>query len=162
MGKRSWPLAAIALLSALDCAAQVRDTEMKAAYIFNFALFTNWPDGAARGALTVCAEPDSALWPSLHALDGKPVNGRPWSVVDPTRMRGGRCDILVLTRAPERPVEGPTLVVRDGAGAGDGAGAAITLVEDDEHVRFDVDTQVAARLGLHFSSRLLRLARNVQ
>lgn len=158
MGKRSWPLAAIALLSALDCAAQVRDTEMKAAYIFNFALFTSWPDSTARGALTVCAAPDSALWPSLHALDGKPVNGRPWLVVDPARTRSARCDILVLTRAPERPVDGPTLVVRDGAGGG----AAITLVEDDEHVRFDVDTREAARLGLHFSSRLLRLARNVQ
>jgi len=44
---------------------------------------------------------------------------------------------------------------------GDGHGAAITLIEDDEHIRFDIDTQEAARCGLRFSSRLLRLARNV-
>jgi hypothetical protein len=49
------------------------------------------------------------------------------------------------------------LVVRDGAGSK----AAITLVEDDEHIRFDIDTQEAARNGLRFSSHLLRLARNV-
>jgi hypothetical protein len=50
------------------------------------------------------------------------------------------------------------LVVRDGLGRG---GAAITLVEGDEQVRFDVDTTEAARNGLRFSSKLLRLARNV-
>lgn len=159
MRARSWIIAAMTLLSSLDCAAQVRDTELKAAYIFNFAMFTNWPEGAAKGALTVCAGSDSPLWASLHALDGKPVNGRPWLLVDPARMRSGHCDILVLAHPPEHPVEGPTLVVREGAGHG---AAAITLVDDDEHVRFDVDTKEAARLGLRFSSRLLRLARNVQ
>jgi hypothetical protein len=50
------------------------------------------------------------------------------------------------------------LVVRDGAGAG---GGAITLVQGDEQIRFDVDTEAATRNGLRFSSKLLRLARNV-
>jgi hypothetical protein len=65
----------------------------------------------------------------------------------------------VLARTAERPALPATgvLVVRDGAGSK----AAITLVEDDEHIRFDIDTQEAAKSGLRFSSHLLRLARNV-
>jgi YfiR/HmsC-like len=38
----------------------------------------------------------------------------------------------------------------------------VALVEEDQHLRFDIDTKEGARAGLRFSSRLLRLARNVR
>jgi hypothetical protein len=146
-------------LAAGMCSAQVDGTDLKSAYIFNFALFTTWPDANAKAPLVVCASPDNPLWPGLHALSGKPVNGRPWTVTELAHPRAPHCDIAVLARAAERPAALTTgvLVVRDGAGSK----AAITLVEDDEHIRFDIDTQEAARCGLRFSSHLLRLARNV-
>lgn len=162
-------LTVLALLSGLGlagsvCRAQVDGVDMKAAYIFNFAMFTTWPDGGARGPLVVCAHPDGPLWPSLQALNGRPVNGRPWSVTDLSHPKAAHCDIVVLAhtaRQPAPPAAG-VLVVRDGVARDrDMRGAAITLVEDDEHIRFDIDTQEAARCGLRFSSRLLRLARNV-
>ena len=182
-------LTLLALLSGLGlagsaCRAQVDGMDMKAAYIFNFAMFTTWPDGGARGPLVVCAQPDGPLWPSLQALNGRPVNGRPWSVTDLSHPKAAHCDIVVLARTAQQPALPATgvLVVRDGVvrdrdmrvgdmrvsdmrvgdmRVGDGHGAAITLIEDDEHIRFDIDTQEAARCGLRFSSRLLRLARNV-
>ena len=164
----------LALLSGLGlaasvCRGQVDGVDMKAVYIFNFALFTTWPDGGARGPLVVCAHPDGPLWPSLQALKGRLVNGRPWSVTDLSHPKAAHCDIVVLARTAQQPAApaAGVLVVRDGSGrerdmrVRDGRGAAITLVEDDEHIRFDIDTQEAARCGLRFSSRLLRLARNV-
>ena len=162
-------LTLLALLSGLGlagsaCRAQVDGMDMKAAYIFNFAMFTTWPDGGARGPLVVCAHPDDPLWPSLQALNGRPVNGRPWSVTDLSHAKAAHCDIVVLARTAQQPVlpAAGVLVVRDGVvRVRDMRGAAITLVEDDEHIRFDIDTQEAARCGLRFSSRLLRLARNV-
>ena len=172
-------LTVLALLSGLGlagsvCRAQVDGVDMKAAYIFNFAMFTTWPDGGARGPLAVCAQPDGTLWRSLQALNGKPVNGRPWSVTDLSHPKAAHCDIVVLARTAQQsaPPAAGVLVVRDGVVRErdmrvrdrrdrDGRGAAITLVEDDEHIRFDIDTQEAARCGLRFSSRLLRLARNV-
>ena len=172
-------LTVLTLLSGLGlagsvCRAQVDGVDMKAAYIFNFAMFTTWPDGGARGPLVVCAQPDGPLWPSLQALNGRPVNGRPWSVTDLSHPKAAHCDIVVLARTAQQPALPATgvLVVRDGVvrdrdmrvgdmRVGDGHGAAITLIEDDEHIRFDIDTQEAARCGLRFSSRLLRLARNV-
>ena len=146
------------------CRAQVDGVDMKAAYIFNFAMFTTWPDGGARGPLVVCAQPDGPLWPSLQALNGRPVNGRPWSVTDLSHPKAAHCDIVVLARTAQQPAlpAAGVLVVRDGVVHDrEGRGAAITLVEDDEHIRFDIDTHEAARCGLRFSSRLLRLARNV-
>lgn len=158
-------LAALGLAFTSPAMAQVRDVELKAAYIFNFAMFTTWPDAgantpAAHGVLLVCAGADSALWPNLQGLNGRLVDGRAWTVVDLAAAKGQHCDIVVLARTAERPnpQAAGVLVVRDGPGHG----AAITLVDDDEHVRFDVDTQEAAKSGLRFSSRLLRLARNVR
>jgi hypothetical protein len=151
-------------LAANSCRAQVDGADMKAAYIFNFAMFTTWPDGGARGPLVVCAHPAGPLWPSLQALNGRPVNGRPWSVTDLSHPKTAHCDIVVLARTAQQPaLPAPgMLVVRDGVVRDrDMRGASITLVEDDEHIRFDIDTQEAARCGLRFSSRLLRLARNV-
>jgi hypothetical protein len=159
-------LAALALLAAAACrlgAAQVPEADLKAAYIYNFAMFTTWPPDAAlqKAPFVVCASAEGALWPSLQTLNGRPVNGRPWTTTELSRPKGGRCDIVVLAPGVERPASLPhgTLVVRNGAGHGP---ISITLVNDEEHVRFDVDTQEAARNGLRFSSRLLRLARNVQ
>ena len=158
---RSAFLAASALLACALAQAQVRDVELKAAYIYNFVQFTVWPEGArARDPFVVCASPDSALWSSLQAYNGKAVNGRVWATADAaTRLKQGGCDVLVLARAGERPAAAPgMLIVRDGSGRGT---AAITLVDGDEHIRFDVDTEEANRSGLRFSSKLLRLARNV-
>ena len=150
--------------------AQVRDVDMKAAYIYNFAQFTTWPENRPRppGApLSVCADRASVLWPALLAYNGKPVSGRAWQLLDADARPGAAgCDILVLGRAagavPAPAVPG-LLVVRDGAaGAGTTAAAVtITLIDDDEQLRFDVDTREAARSGLRVSSKLLRLARNV-
>jgi hypothetical protein len=157
-------LSALAIVSGLAlaagvCRAQVEGADLKAAYIFNFAMFTTWPDGNAKAPLVVCASPDNPLWPGLHALNGKPVNGRTWTVTELAHPKVPHCDIAVLARTAQPPTLPATgvLVVRDGAGGK----AAITLVEDDEHIRFDIDTQEAARNGLRFSSHLLRLARNV-
>ncbi|MFK3740851.1 YfiR family protein [Massilia sp. TN1-12] len=144
--------------------AQSQDEQLKAAYIANIALFTIWPLPAApSGALAVCASPAHGLWDSLRQLDGRSVNGRRWATVDAKGAKA--CDIAVMSgaQAPRNPPADPgaTLFVVDGAVPGGYAGA-VALVEESQHVRFDVDTHEAARAGIRFSSRLLRLARNVR
>lgn len=153
-------LAGAALLEPASALAQVRDVEMKAAYIYNFAQFTTWTEQRARQPFRVCADAGSAIWPSLEAYNGKPVNGRGWSTVD-AAVPSDRapCDLLILARSAGSANAAPgMLVVRDGAGRGP---AMITLVDDDERLRFDVDTREAEKSGLRFSSKLLRLARTV-
>lgn len=171
---RAWQLAGRMALwcamlppSASQAQVPVQGGALKAAYIYNIALFTTWPAGvpavAGERPFAVCARPTHTLWDSLRKLEGKPVNGRPWTLLD-SAASPRSCDITVLTgdsapsRAPELPAG--TLFVVDGAAAGRYAGA-VTLVDEDDHVRFDIDTREAARQGLKFSSRLLRLARNV-
>lgn len=150
-----------ALLAILPCRAEVRDVELKAAYIYNFAQFTAWPGERASAPLAVCAEHAGALWQALQAYNGRLAGGRPWQLVDAAgRPRGLGCDVLVLGRAAEMQAGTGVLVIRDGTAPG-ASPCAITLVDDDEQLRFDVDTRQTARAGLRMSSKLLRLARNV-
>lgn len=156
----------VSVLGASMAAAQVHDAALKAAYIYNFAMFSTWPDAAPKNLFYVCANPGGPLWASLQAINGKSVKGRSWTTAGLADQKIPRCDVIVLSPSDERPAvpKGgkpgvPVLVVRDGVGRNT---AAVTLVDDDEHIRFDVDTEEAGRDGIHFSSRLLRLARNVK
>ncbi|AVR96445.1 YfiR family protein [Pseudoduganella armeniaca] len=151
-----------ALLYAAPSGAQDDDSRLKAAFIFNIAQFTTWPPAGAARPLAICASPAHSLWTGLRELDGKALAGRALAVVDSA---GGRpCDIVVYSAAAA-PAVAPaaiagTLTIVDGARSGRYQGA-VTLVEEDPHLRFDIDTREAARAGLKFSSRLLQLARNV-
>lgn len=150
-----------ALLYACVCTAQNDDSRLKAAFIFNIAQFTTWPQPAAH-TLVVCASPAHSVWTGLRELDGKSAGGRTFNIVDSAA--GKPCDVIVYSAAttpsvPPASVAG-TLTIVDGARTGH-YGGAVTLIEEDPHLRFDIDTREAARAGLKFSSRLLQLARNV-
>ena len=117
-----------ALLAALPCMAQVRDVELKAAYIYNFAQFISWPPGRERMPLSVCADRASVLWLALEPYNGRAVGARAWRMRDNATRDRDTCDILVLSRTAGGE-EGPgVLVVRDGPGA---TRAAITLIDND-------------------------------
>ncbi|QEI07139.1 YfiR family protein [Pigmentiphaga aceris] len=152
------------LVSSVLCFAQVQDVALKAAYIYNFALFTTWPEDVASTAhFDVCATPETPMWDSLEKLNGKKVEGRPWTLVDLAAAGPGQCRIVVLSgegslAGTEAGVS--ALVIDDGSVQGPSS-AAIKLVNEQEHIRFDVDTRKASFSGLTFSSKLLRLARNV-
>lgn len=147
-----------ALLATLPCMAQVRDVELKAAYIYNFAQFVSWPQGRERMPLSVCADRASVLSLALESYNGRAVGARVWRMRDIGTRNRDICDILVLSRTANGEERPGVLVVRDGPGA---TPAAVTLIDDDEQLRFDVDTKALAGAGLRASSKLLHLARNV-
>lgn len=153
-----------ALLYGAGSGAQDDDSRLKAAFVYNIAQFTTWPPALAAPTrpLAVCASPAHSLWTGLRELEGKALAGRAWTVVDSAS--GRPCDIVIYSAA-QAPAVAPaaiagTLTIVDGVRAGHYQGA-VTLVEEDPHLRFDIDTREAARAGLKLSSRLLQLARNV-
>lgn len=139
--------------------AQSDDAALKAAYVYNIAQFTTWPGAEAARPLNVCLSSAHALWDSLRKLQGKPVGERKLSVVEPGPAT--QCDVMVLRAGAQRPAAaGGILSIVDEPK--NGYAGAVALVEEDQHLRFDIDTAEAARAGLRFSSRLLKLARNVR
>lgn len=151
--------------------AQLLDeVELKAAFVFNFVQFTNWPlavlaDGAPA---TVCVRHDSPLAQKLAEAGGRKAPGR--SLVLKGLPADGRgCHVVVvdrddaawLTGAMRFLVQSPVLVVADD---NDGVvpGSDIRLALAGRKVVFDVDGVSVRRAGLAVSSRVLQLARNVR
>lgn len=153
-----------------QAASPVEEQDLKAAYIFNFIQFVEWPDSAqsAEGDWPVCVSPFSPLKRALTALDGKPLRkGRVIRVrlLEPGEMRQCRVLILHSTDADPAlralralPAPHGTLVVAD-EGAADQPEIMITLGREAQRIVFGVNTDAANRAGLTVSSRLLRLAK---
>ena len=152
-------------------AAPVAEYQLKAAYIFNFAVFAEWPaDALAAGdPLQLCAYAGNTLFDALQALADKTVNGHRLAVralaSDSTR----GCHLLVLDRQDRErwPLLHRSLTFASVLTVADdrqiaAAGAMLSLFMEDNRVVFDADLGAVRSARLLLSSKLLRLARSVQ
>ena len=162
-----------------DCRADTppRSPEylIKAAYLYNFAMFVEWPAGTFRSAGRADRDRHRRCRPvrrarSTRLVEDKRINKRRivierlQSAQDPSH-----CHILFVS-APEGGRAGelaqqlrsvPVLVVDDGV-SGRRRGAAVDFVVDDNKVRFSINLDAAKRHRLTISSKMLGLARSVR
>lgn len=169
-----WVLAACAFAggsaSASHASYAVPENDLKAAFVFNFAVFTEWPREALadNAPLHVCAHADSPMLSSLAHLEDKLVRGHR------VKVRAARsplksCHILYLDRADrarwpdirQELVGAAVLTVADDSEIG-GDGAVIGIGLEQRRMGFQIDLAASRAAGLVLSSKLLRLARSVQ
>jgi hypothetical protein len=167
---------AMLLLAGWSGAAQaqmaVPEYQLKAAVIFNFAVFAEWPAAALppAGALSLCAYNGNTLLSALQALADKTINGHRLDVR--TLASGstpGSCHVLVLDRQDrerwpqlrrELGAAGVLTVADDKLIAADGV--MLALFMEDKRIVFDANLAALRAAGLTLSSKLLRLARSAQ
>lgn len=143
--------------------------EIKAAYLFNFAKFVDWPaetfaDTAA--PLQICFFGGEAVERSFRTLEGKTVKGRALQVKTISRLQDlSRCQVLFigadqLARWPqiqEQLTWGRMLTVSDGEGFSR-EGGMIGFSSQNNRIRFSIHLDKTQRSGLKLSSQLLQLA----
>jgi len=144
--------------------------QVKAAFLFNFAKFVQWPSDTTRDAdegFVICVFDDEILAQSLdHAVSGKTVEGRVFRVrrlqtLDDTRS----CRMLYLGGSDTSRLVALLKSVRTTAvltvGNAPGftrQGGIINFIMQDNRVRFEINPEAADRAGLRISSKLLQLA----
>ena len=152
--------------------AGASEYDVKAAFLYNFARFGEWPLAAFAdgGKLRVCAVGNDPFGPALGAIAGKPVGSRS---VEIHRLESGddvrRCQILFIgggnltaaTQIVRRVERLPILTVAEMPGFAT-AGGAVEFYIVDSRVRFAINPDAAQRAGVTLSSQLLRLAQIVQ
>ena len=160
------PIAIVGLAAVFAAApgvrAQVSEVELKAAFVYNFALFTAWPrETLPEGRpLSICAMTAAAQIDALRQLRGRTVAGHTVSVS--AAPGTGACHVVVYQPdASLTPAAAGALTVCDGPEQAC-HDAVITLIREGDRVRFDVDSARARAKGLSLSSKLLRLARRVR
>lgn len=161
------------VMPAAVLAQSAPEQALKAAFIHNFALFTEWPAAALPPAarLCICVPPGSALGAALMELDIPAVRGH--QVLIKTRnssLNLRNCHILLLD-AQDRPeleqlrqtLQGANvLTVSDSAEPLPGDAIIALAASGDKRIVFDIDLTAAHQAQLSLSSKLLRLARNIE
>ena len=154
--------------------AEASEAELKAAFVFNFAKYVDWPAevlSASAGALNLCLMGSrDEMFAALAEMEGKPVKGHSLRVRSAGRGDDLRsCHILVFSDSESdyfdsvlRRLEGVPVLTVNGAGRFLDAGGIIGLVNEKNKVRFDINLAAARRNKLALSSNLLKLARTVR
>jgi hypothetical protein len=143
------------------------EARLKAAFIYNFARFVEWPGNSGSGPIRirVLGHGDLAL-PLVDVVRGKSAGGHPIDIANISGISSADCcEILLIERSESKHLREiaaslagkPVLTVCDGASCyRDGAMIAFQLVDDS--VRFQINQDAAEHAGLRISSQLLKVA----
>mgnify|MGYP002814623234 CR=1 FL=1 len=163
----------LAASSALGGAIEGREYEIKAAYIYNFAKFVEWPGASerARSTFSIGILGDDPFGPAIdNAVIDKTVGGRRIIVerfpdVDAMRRSAHPIDIVFIGALPAGVLEAaleyignlPILTIGETPGFC-AKGGVITLVIRKNRVRLEINRAAAEHAKLRISSKLLQLA----
>jgi hypothetical protein len=154
-------------------AGEQSEYEVKAAFLYNFTKFVDWPPEPkpAQDPVLICVVGDDPFGHSLDKiLEGKLVNGRPLRVRRRSTAEEARTCAIAFISASEKAHLRSILETLKGASVltvGDTAqfaemGGVINFVLQDNRVHFEINVEAAKIQGLTISSRLLSLAKIVQ
>ena len=165
-----------ALLGAVTASAAdgSTDAQVKAAFVYNFAKFTEWPAAAfasPQAPIRLCLSGvDETQTKAFAAIEGKPVQGREVRIKrNPAMADIGECNILYVGDEEPRRAQATlqaarnasVLTVSDSEGFAD-TGGVIGLVYADNRIQFEVNLAAAQRAGLKIASQVLKIARVVK
>jgi len=163
------------VLCSLAVAAQAQSAteyQVKAAFLFNFARFVEWPADAFPSPdtpLQICVfGPDPFGRDFEQLIVDKTVNGRRIEIAHPEgALQARACQILFVSTPEKQQREilqelngASVLTVGDNPGFVN-LGGVIGFVLDDGRVRFEANLKAAERARLKLGARLLTVAKTV-
>jgi hypothetical protein len=163
-------LLATALLGAPVRGADIREYQIKAVFLFNFAQFVDWPAGAF-------PQPESPLVIGIlgedpfgayldQAVRGETVNHRTLVIQRYRRVEDvAKCQILFISRSEAGHLEqilsalrGQSILTVSDADGFSREGGMIRFATENNKIRLKINLEAARAAGLKISSKLLRPA----
>ncbi len=147
--------------------------QVKAAFLFHFAQFVDWPPETFKGAnspVTYCTIGEDPLHGALdQSLSGKMIGARPLRVQhfkQPQQMQD--CQILFIGAVDKKRMStalasvrgNPVLTVSDSEHFAQ-EGGMIGFCLEENKIRFEINLDAAGEAKLKISAKLLALARKV-
>lgn len=156
---------------AAEKSAGVSEYQIKAAFLYNFTQFTDWPASAFSSSNAPIVIGIVGKDPFANSLDevvrGELVRGRPLVV---KRLRANAdlrsCHMLFISRSEKEGLPAvlsqlkgsPVLTVGDTNGFAQ-QGGMVNLLLVNKTVKMEINQAAAEEVGLQMSSKLLKLAR---
>ena len=165
----------IGLLFAGTVLAQtVGEYQVKAAFLYNFAKFAEWPEQTFktdRDPMRICVLGENPFGSALaEAVSGKTVLGRAFVVADISDARQtGDCQIVFISSSERKRLRSilqemrPTGILTVSEMEGFAAkGGMVNFKLDDGRVRLEINVEAAGQAQIHISSKVLSLAQIVK
>jgi YfiR/HmsC-like len=166
-------LSASAVVSAPAQVSPSNEYAVKAAFLFHFAQFVEWPPSALRDSnapFVFCTLGDDPFQGALEeTITGKTIGNRLVRVFHARQLQDTQnCQILFIPASEKKHLpailawlkNSPVLTVGEAASfAQDGGMIGFCL--EDKKIRFEINLAAADHAGLKISSRLLALAKSV-
>jgi hypothetical protein len=149
-----------------------KEDQVKAAYIYNFIQFTDWPakalpqDSSPLVVSAICG--DSLSKAIENALSGKSLASHPivYKRVTPDKLDSADCNVLIVCGDDPKLIDQTVGLSRKKniLTVGDNAefcslGGIIRFYKEDNFVRFEINVKEAEKNNLRISSKLLKLAK---
>ena len=143
---------------------------VKAAFLFNFAKFVEWPPQAFQSAgqpIAICVLGQDPFGSSLdEVVQGKAIGNRKFVVLEISSAKQcGKCHILFVSASQRKRLRADLAEIQGCCALTVGeteefidSGGMINLRVQDTHVHMEIDRYAAERAGLRISSKLLSLA----
>ena len=164
---------ALCSLAVVARAQSATEYQVKAAFLFNFAKFVEWPADSflnADSPLEICVLGPDPFGRDFEQMVGdKAVNGHRIEVAHPEGVVQARsCQILFIAYSDRQSLKqileglkgASVLTVGDTPGFAQ-MGGVINFVLDDNRVRFEISMKAAEQAHLKLSARLLTVAKLV-
>jgi hypothetical protein len=152
----------------------IEEYRVKAAFLYNFAKFVEWPSEAFKtpqDPITVCVLGRDPFGGALReVIRGKSIEGRAVALRQVTDAEeAGACQILFISSSEGKHfhalfgnLEPPGILTVGEAQGFAVHGGAINFKLDGGHVHFEINAGAAERAQLHISAKLLSLAQIVK
>jgi len=149
------------------------ETEVKAAFLFNFIKFVEWPDsafGSPEDPYLVSVVGNDSIEEALKGISGKTVSGRRVVVRKVSDLPSlERCHILFVGESEQGKVDQvlgavkkwPVLTVADIEGFAR-RGGTIGFIREGNRVKFEINDESAEKAGLKLNAKLLYLGKIVR
>lgn len=162
------------LLAAAASVGAVDEYQVKAAFLYNFANFVEWPSTAFKtdkDPMQICVLGVNPFGRSLvDLLKGKTVSGRPIAVADiADSNHASACHIVFVSSSEGKrardilkglPATGVLTVGETNGFASEGG--MVNFTREEGRLRFEINPTIAVDARLRISSRVLQLARIVK
>lgn len=171
-------LLGLIFIMGLKCQAQgsqPTEYQIKAAFVYNFAKFVDWPGQAfasSNAPMVIGVLGENVFGDSLQQIiNDKKINGHPLKFETVNSVsEATNCQVLFISRSEKGhlskiigQLQGTSILTVSETDDFIGDGGMIYLFVDEENqVRFQINNDAARKAGLTISSKLLSLAANNQ
>lgn len=162
-------LGVLAVLTPLAIAGEL-ESRVKAAYVYNFTKFIDWPSEGSAGkgeTVRICIVGNDSLRTLLGELHNREVKGKSLAMARVKDLNAlEACDMVYISRSEERQfplilqrLQGTHVLTVSDIPQFARKGGMIGFVTENERVKIEVNQQNIRQAGLKVSAKLLEVAR---